>query len=53
MLLLFGREFNMNPLHLLWIVPLSAGAGAFIMALLAVNNSDPPTHDQYGVEFET
>jgi hypothetical protein len=28
----------MNPLHLLWIVPLAGGLGAFIMALFAVNN---------------
>lgn len=30
----------MNPLHLLWIIPLSASAGAFFMALLAVNKDD-------------
>lgn len=28
----------MNPLHLLWIVPLSLTVGAFLMALIAVNN---------------
>lgn len=28
----------MNPLHLLWIVPLSLLAGAFCMALMAANN---------------
>ena len=28
----------MNPLHLLWIVPLSMAAGAFCMALVAANN---------------
>ena len=28
----------MNPLHLLWIIPLSLLAGAFCMALAAVNN---------------
>lgn len=28
----------MNPLHLIWIVPLSMVAGAFCMALAAVNN---------------
>lgn len=28
----------MNPLHLLWIVPLSMTMGAFCMALVAVNN---------------
>ena len=28
----------MNPLHLLWIVPLSLLAGAFCMALMAAKN---------------
>lgn len=28
----------MNALHLLWIIPLSMLAGAFCMALVAVNN---------------
>lgn len=28
----------MNPLHLLWIVPISMAAGDFCMALVAVNN---------------
>lgn len=27
-----------NALHLLWIIPLSGGLGAFTMALVAVNN---------------
>lgn len=27
----------MNPLHLLWIIPLSMAAGAFCMALAAGN----------------
>lgn len=27
-----------NALHLLWIIPLSGAAGAFTMALVAVNN---------------
>lgn len=27
-----------NALHLLWIIPLSASAGAFCMALVAANN---------------
>lgn len=27
----------MNPLHLIWIIPLSMLAGAFCMALIAVN----------------
>lgn len=27
-----------NALHLLWIIPLSGGLGAFCMALCAVNN---------------
>jgi len=25
----------MNPIHLLWIIPLSAGIGAFFMGILA------------------
>lgn len=25
----------MNPLHLIWIVPLSGGFGAFVMAIIA------------------
>lgn len=28
----------MNPLHLLWIVPLSMFLGAMVMALVAINN---------------
>ena len=28
----------MNPLHLTWIIPLSMTVGAFMMALIAVNN---------------
>lgn len=28
----------MNALHLIWIIPLSMLAGAFCMALVAVNN---------------
>lgn len=31
----------MNPLHLLWIVPLSAGFGAVMMAIIAVGDIDP------------
>jgi hypothetical protein len=27
----------MNPWHLIWIIPLSGGLGAFCMALIAVN----------------
>lgn len=27
----------MNPFHLLWIIPLAGGLGAFMMALFAVN----------------
>lgn len=27
-----------NALHLLWIIPLAASAGAFCMALVAANN---------------
>lgn len=29
-----------SALHLLWIIPLAAGAGAVCMALLAVNDRD-------------
>lgn len=28
----------MNPLHLIWIIPLSALVGMFFTALVAVNN---------------
>ena len=28
----------MNPLHLIWMIPLSMLAGAFCMALIAVKN---------------
>lgn len=28
----------MNPLHLLWIIPLSASIGAFVMAVFAGAN---------------
>lgn len=42
-----------NAWHLIWIIPLSASMGAFIMALMAVNNSERITHDEYGVEYET
>lgn len=28
----------MNPLHLLWIIPLSASIGMFFTVLVAVNN---------------
>ena len=30
----------MNPLHLLWIVPLSAALGMFLMALLVAGRDD-------------
>jgi hypothetical protein len=30
----------MNPLHLLWIVPLSASFGVFFMAMLQIGNHD-------------
>lgn len=35
----------MNPLHLLWIVPLSACIGAFAMAIIAVGDCDPLWYD--------
>ena len=35
----------MNPLHLLWIVPLSAAFGVFFMCLLQVGGSDPGWRD--------
>ncbi len=36
----------MNPLHLLWIVPLSMTAGAFCMALAAVKNGHLPHKEE-------
>lgn len=30
----------MNPLHLLWIVPLSAALGGFVVALMAGTDGD-------------
>jgi hypothetical protein len=36
----------MNPLHLLWIVPLSAAFGVFFMALLQVGDRDPEWYDE-------
>ena len=30
----------MSPLHLIWIIPLSAGVGFFIAALLVSNGRD-------------
>lgn len=35
-----------NALHLLWIVPLSGGLGAFFMALLAGGDCDPDWYDE-------
>lgn len=35
----------MNPLHLLWIIPLSGSVGAFVMARMAVNN-------RHGCEYD-
>ena len=35
----------MNPLHLLWIVPLCFTAGAFLMAIVKVGDCDPPWYD--------
>ena len=32
----------MNPLHLLWIVPLSMTLGALCMALIAIKNGHIP-----------
>lgn len=34
-----------NALHLLWIIPLSGGLGAFFMALVAVGDCDPDWYD--------
>lgn len=34
-----------NALHLLWIIPLAGGLGAFLMALIAVGDCDPPWYD--------
>lgn len=31
----------MNPLHLLWIVPLSAAAGAFLMGIVIGGSREP------------
>lgn len=36
----------MNPLHLLWIIPLAGGVGAFVMALIAGGDCDPPHYDE-------
>ena len=36
----------MNPLHLLWIIPLSASLGGFIVALI-VGGSDGPDECYY------
>lgn len=35
----------MNPLHLLWIVPLAASVGALALALFAVGDCDPCWYD--------
>lgn len=35
----------MNPWHLMWIIPLSGGFGAFIMAVIAGGDCDPPWYD--------
>jgi len=35
----------MNPLHLIWIIPLSLTAGAFLMGLVAINKGED-NHDQ-------
>lgn len=35
----------MNPLHLLWIVPLAGAVGAFLMAIIAGGDRDPEWYD--------
>ena len=35
-----------NVLHLLWIIPLAGGLGAFCMALVAVGGRDPVWYDE-------
>lgn len=33
--------------HLLWIVPLSAGIGAFVLAIFAGGDCDPDWYDDF------
>ena len=42
---MWHKEDNMNPLHLLWIIPLSAICGAIMMAIFAGGDSDPDWYD--------
>lgn len=35
----------MNPLHLLWIIPMSMSIGAFMVAIIKVGDCDPPWYD--------
>jgi hypothetical protein len=36
----------MNPLHLLWIVPLSATVGAFVMGIIVGGNREEHWYDK-------
>ena len=36
-----------NALHLLWIVPLAASAGAFVLAVFAGGDTDPDWYDDH------
>jgi len=36
----------MNPLHLLWIIPLSAAAGAVLMGIIAGGTREGNWHDE-------
>jgi hypothetical protein len=35
----------MNPWHLIWIVPLAASFGAFVMAIFSGGDCDPDWYD--------
>lgn len=35
----------MNTWHLLWIIPTSMSVGAFLMAIIAGGDCDPPWYD--------
>lgn len=35
----------MNPKHLIWIIPLAASFGAFVMAIIAGSGADPGWYD--------
>jgi len=41
-----GEGETMNPLHLLWIVPVSASVGAFLMAILKGGDCEPDCCDE-------